>query len=698
MQATRPLPPLNRASPAAPAASAARREASAQTPSTPAPLETSSATATSGEPAPATTVRSRPRVDFVHPPWTKARHVGVGPARSRSGPTTRLRRTRRRGGALALSAPPPSKRVELAQDDARLDRAVPVVDLEPDRGVDLLVLADAEAGAAEGDADRAVGAAVEAEARVLALLPHRPHVADPGRRHHQPHAGIAHPERRQLLQLLGQLEAEADAADDRVDPLRAQQVLGTEDRRRVGGEGGAEGVEVLRPQRQPRRRPVAAEALELLGACLQRRQQVEAGDAAARAAAAALAVERDDDHRAVVALDQPRGDDPDHAGMPALAGEDQPRGRPQLLGQLAQVRLCRRVDLALGRPPLGVGPAQLDRDLLRPTGIVAQQQLDPGVGPVQPPRGVDPRRQPERQVALVERRRLAPGRRHQRPQAHPATAADLRQPALDQRPVLADQRHHVGHRGKGHQVEVVLGGGVPRRAFARSSWGPHPRGRPQCASQLPGHCRATEVLERVARERRVEDRAGGQLRPWLVVVGDHHLHPQLLRQPHLGDGGDAAIDGQQQAGAALGEALDVLRGQPVAVRDPVGDEPIAVGAEPAQGRDHERRGADAVDVEVAMDRDPLTRLDRRRHQLDHLAHRAEGRRRVGLVGGEEGPRLLRRAVPAPHQRHRDRLGEADAFGDRAHVGVLVGLGSEGFQGGGHPARLGRQPDTSSAVP
>ena len=82
MQATRPLPPLKRASPAAPAASAARREASAQTASTPAPLETSSAIATSGEPLPRDH-RPLPGVAHLSDHAAQMRHVAVGEARSR---------------------------------------------------------------------------------------------------------------------------------------------------------------------------------------------------------------------------------------------------------------------------------------------------------------------------------------------------------------------------------------------------------------------------------------------------------------------------------------------------------------------------------------------------------------------------------------------------------------------------------------
>ena len=124
-----------------------------------------------------------------------------------------------------------------------------------------------------------------------------------------------------------------------------------------------------------------------------------------------------------------------------------------------------------------------------------------------------------------------------------------------------------------------------------------------------------------------------------MVVGDDDLDPQLLRQGDLLDSGDPAVDGDQQLRAALGQLLDVGRAQPVAVGQPVGDQPVALGAQLAQRADQDRRRADAVDVEVAVDGDPLARLDRREDPLDDRRHRAELARVVGLVGLEEGARL-----------------------------------------------------------
>ena len=85
-----------------------------------------------------------------------------------------------------------------------------------------------------------------------------------GDRHQQANAGIAHPERREPAQLLGKVEAERGATDDRVDALGPLQVLGSEDARGVSGESLAKPVQVRHLDLQPGGRAVSAEALEVL--------------------------------------------------------------------------------------------------------------------------------------------------------------------------------------------------------------------------------------------------------------------------------------------------------------------------------------------------------------------------------------------------------------------------------------------------
>ena len=160
----------------------------------------------------------------------------------------------------------------------------------------------------------------------------------------------------------------------------------------------------------------------------------------------------------------------------------------QLVGQLAPRRLGGGVDLALGRPPLGVGPAQLGRDLLGPRLVLGQQQLDPGVGPVQPPGRVDPRRQPEREIALVQPRRLAFRGRHQRPQPGPPARR------ISASPRLTNDRFSPT---SGTTSATVASATRSRSARLGCVLVP-----PERARQLPGHRGAAERRERVAAQLR----------------------------------------------------------------------------------------------------------------------------------------------------------------------------------------------------
>ena len=173
-----------------------------------------------------------------------------------------------------------------------------------------------------------------------------------------------------------------------------------------------------------------------------------------------------------------------------------------------------------------------------------------------------------------------------------------------------------------------------------------------------------------------------------MVVGDDHLDAERPGERDLLDRGDPAVDGDQERGSALGEAADVARVEAVAVAEPVRDQPIAIGTQVAQRRDHDRGRADPVDVEVAVDGDPPPRRDRLEDARDDGLHRAEGVRRVRLVGVEEGARLLRGAIAAPDQGDRDRLAQAERVGERPCLGIVVGVGPVGVDGFRHALKLG----------
>ena len=359
---------------------------------------------------------------------------------------------------------------------------------------------------------------------------HRPHVSHPRGGNEQAHTGVAHPERSKLLQLLGQLEPQPGPTDHRIDPLGAPQVLGAKHRSSVRGKGGTEGIEILGSQLQPGSRPVPPKALQMLATGFERGKQVEPRNAPPRTPPSPLTVKRNHHDGPVMPLDQPRSDDPDNAGMPTLAGQDQTHPIAQLVGQLPQRPLGSSIDFALRRPTLTVGPTQLRRNLSRTPLVLGEEQLHSRISSVQAPRSIDPRRQPKSQITLVKLAGLTFRGFEQRPHPRPTSPPNLSQPPPHQRTVLSNKRHHIGDRRERDEVEVMrnVGGGFPRLAFARSSWGAHPRRSSQRRAQLPGDRRTAEMLEGIAINAWMQDRTGGKLSPGLMVVRHNDVHPERL--------------------------------------------------------------------------------------------------------------------------------------------------------------------------
>ena len=143
-----------------------------------------------------------------------------------------------------------------------------------------------------------------------------------------------------------------------------------------------------------------------------------------------------------------------------------------------------------------VGAVELGGDLRRPRFVVGQHQLDAGVGPVEATGGVDPRPEPEGEVALVEALGRDAAGGHQRPQAGPARAPRLGEPAADQGAVLTPQRDEVGDRCQRDEVEL---GGATASA---------PRSGDR---ELVGDPGRAELAERIAGDDGVQDRAVGKV-------------------------------------------------------------------------------------------------------------------------------------------------------------------------------------------
>jgi hypothetical protein len=106
----------------------------------------------------------------------------------------------------------------------------------------------------------------EREAGVLALLAHAGHVLEAGGRHQQGRLRVAHAERSQALELLGEVESQHAAGHHGVHALDRDQVLRRERLPGVRGEGGTERLDGTGVELHPGRHAVPAEAGQVAGA------------------------------------------------------------------------------------------------------------------------------------------------------------------------------------------------------------------------------------------------------------------------------------------------------------------------------------------------------------------------------------------------------------------------------------------------
>ncbi len=355
-----------------------------------------------------------------------------------------------------------------------------------------------------------------------------------------------------------------------------------------------------------------------------------------------LAVERHHHHRAPAALDQARGDDPDHARVPALAGEHvrlplaelAPSGlRP---GGGSRARPARRSRLA---------ESSSCATWRARAGSSVSSSSSAGVGAVQAPGRVQPRRQCERHRPLSGPPRRDAGDLHQA--RSPGRVVDSRR----RRPRTASVRFSPS---SGTTSAIVAS--ATRSSSASSSAGSRPRAGVQRLRELVGDGRGTQVAAGVVAHAGVHDRGPRQhpVRARRVVVADHDLEAQRERGLDLLHRGHAAVHAHQQRGPARGEALDRGPVEPVAVAGAVGQVPVHVGTEAPQRRHHHGRRADPVDVVVAVHRDPPALVDVAR---DARHRRPDPLEQAGVVLLARHPG---RPVPGPARRGRGARASARA--------------------------------------
>ena len=400
-------------------------------------------------------------------------------------------------------------------------------------------------------------------------------------------------------------------------------------------EGVAESGQVVAPQRETRRRGVAAELAHEAGM-----QGRAVGDGVANVqprngAGGPLEVVwrggagvREGDHRAVVALPHPPGDDADHAlvPMPLVEAQGFRVAGVADLHQRHGVLVHTGLDLPAPRvqfvEPAGVTP--------RFGQIGRQQTADADAHVFQPPGGVEPRRDGEAEIRRRELGRVALGDFQQRLHAGTQRAgAHPPQPLMNQNAVVPIQRNDIGDRADGDQIQPIrqMGHGdaarleVPVRAEYLAHGAQHIVGDADAGQIAACELRIRQVgIHQCVRLRQI---VAGQM-----VIGDDDVHPGRLRERHAFHAGRAVVHRDDDVWLLPQQHARERGRQAVAVLETVGDAIVHPrGAEGAQQGDTEGGSRRAVGVEVAGDEDVFVAGHCRRQPLGRGCDARQSRRR-----------------------------------------------------------------------
>ena len=221
-------------------------------------------------------------------------------------------------------------------------------------------------------------------------------------------AGVAHTDRLEAPEVGRRLEGHVGERNDCIDTLNRSKIDAGQYRRRVLGEGGREGINVLGTHGHPGSRSVATPAFEVAVTRGKTGVQVERLEAAA-GAGARVPVQRNEHGRAAHALDHTRGDDTHDARMPSITREHQSKLILARVGEVFVKRQRLAQDAIFDRSPPTVEPVKEFGEFVRLFRIVGHHQPQGGVGVLESPCGIEARTNPESDRASVDDPRINVG-------------------------------------------------------------------------------------------------------------------------------------------------------------------------------------------------------------------------------------------------------------------------------------------------
>jgi hypothetical protein len=224
---------------------------------------------------------------------------------------------------------------------------------------------------------------------------------------------------------------------------------------------------------------------------------------------------------------------------------------------------------------------------------------------------------------------------------------------FDHGAVFARERHHVGYRGDGDQLQQRCRNALD---FGRRPIEP----RHQRLRQLECHARPAQILLRVGavrpigvehRQRPRQDGFGQ------MMIGDDHVDAQLPGPLHHGGGANSGIHADDQPDTLGGGLLHHISAHAVAIFQPVRD--VIAGAPAGQLDDLEQEDDRecAIHVVVAVDQDFLVVANGGQQAVNGRLYVSQ--QRGGMKVGEGGRkksarcRRIQEAAPGQHAGSQD---------------------------------------------
>ncbi len=262
-----------------------------------------------------------------------------------------------------------------------------------------------------------------------------------------------------------------------------------------------------------------------------------------------------------------------------------------------------------------------------------------------PPGGVEPGGEDEADRLQVHAVRAHACLRQEGGDPGPRRGPHALEAELRDRPVLAEDRHHVRDGPDGGEVRQVARLGLRAGDLAQEQARDRER---DARSRQPSIGIDVVVALRVDEG----DRRGQDLGQ-VVVVGDDDVDPARRRRGDLRDARGPGVDRHDQRDAVPRRGLDRRERQAVPLLQAAGDVRDGVQAEPPEGEHELGEAGQAIGIEVAEHHDPLAALDGAPGARDQAVGVGQQPRVVQPVGGgTEEP------------GHRGRIGDAASREDR----------------------------------